>query len=25
MNGGKRNYKFGMNMKIRVKEFGKAL
>jgi len=25
MNEGKRTYKFGINMKIRVKEFGKAL
>jgi len=25
MNEGKRSYKFGMNMKIRVKEFDKAL
>jgi len=25
MNEGKRSYKFGMNVKIRVKEFDKAL
>jgi len=25
MNEGKRSYKFGMNMKIRVREFDKAL
>jgi len=25
MNEGKRSYKFGMNMEIRVKEFDKAL